>query len=183
MIMYEPQGCATTLTTLTLRNGEASRMAEEHLTIKSADLVRNRGNVLLQCPICMRHFTLSAGEVAKAKLAITCGRACRAKSMLMEGNANWKGGRITHLASGYIYVRTVGCKYRLEHRVVMERKLNRPLLRKEIVHHDNEVRTDNSEDNLILADNASEHTARFHGVHSDPATGRFVKPVSLRGVF
>lgn len=45
----------------------------------------------------------------------------------------------------------------LQHREVMERKLRRPLLRTEIVHHDDENKRNNAEDNLVLT------TKKAHG--------------------
>jgi hypothetical protein len=44
-----------------------------------------------------------------------------------------------------------------EHTLVVEKRLGRYLTRKERVHHDNEIRTDNRDSNLILCANEAEH--------------------------
>lgn len=66
--------------------------------------------------------------------------------------------------NGY-YVVWHNNKKRLEHRVIVERILGRPLLDKEIVHHINGNKTDNSPENLELtnhSDHSTEHaTARW----------------------
>jgi len=66
-----------------------------------------------------------------------------------EKSPNWKGGRFVD-SYGYVRIRVSPGKYRLEHIVVMERRLGRPLLKGETVHHKNGIRSDNSEGNLEL---------------------------------
>lgn len=61
----------------------------------------------------------------------------------------------------YIWEKRDG-KWRLQHRLVMEAKLGRPLAPHEHVHHDNENTLDNSPDNLILT------SPRKHKEHHRP---------------
>lgn len=79
----------------------------------------------------------------------------------------WKGGRWTH-KGGYVYLYVPEHPaanrdgYVYEHRVIMEQKLGRYLTLQERVHHDNEIKTDNHPDNLILKESQSAHK-RDHG--------------------
>jgi len=73
-------------------------------------------------------------------------------------------GRYMH-PLGYVIVRIghgANAEAKLEHRVVMERKLGRALLPGEVVHHINHNRADNREENLKLYASAGEHASREH---------------------
>lgn len=68
-------------------------------------------------------------------------------------SSNWKGGR--HISKeGYVRISVPRGGYKLEHRLVMERKLGRQLLPTETVHHVNGNRADNRLSNLQLRKNA-----------------------------
>jgi hypothetical protein len=72
-----------------------------------------------------------------------------------SANPNWKGGR-TVASNGYVLVKRPGHPmadsrgYVYEHRLVASQQLGRTLLRSEVVHHRNGVKTDNRPDNLEI---------------------------------
>jgi len=83
-------------------------------------------------------------------------------------NPNWHGGKsITW--DGYIYIEAKNHPYAnyygyvLEHRLIMEKKLNRILSPIEVVHHINGNRQDNRIENLQLFDSNESHTT-YHNL-------------------
>jgi hypothetical protein len=70
--------------------------------------------------------------------------------------ATYKGGEITHDGRVFIWCPDV-CGYKQRSRIVMEKVLGRPLLKEEDVHHKNEIKNDDSSDNLEVL---------LHGVHT-----------------
>ena len=64
--------------------------------------------------------------------------------------------------------------YILEHRLVMEKKLGRLLLKKEVVHHKNGDVLDNRSENLEVFGSCGEHSANRHMARC-PITGKLLK--------
>lgn len=89
-------------------------------------------------------------------------------------NHNWKGGR-SIASNGYVLIR-VGKDHHLadvrgyayEHRLVAEQKLGRPLLKGEIPHHINGIKTDNRPENIEVVESRFAHLTR----HRKRASGR-----------
>lgn len=85
-----------------------------------------------------------------------------------ERNPNWKGGR--YEGSGYIRIKLPSHPranirgYVLEHIVVAEHKIGRPLKPGEEIHHINGNGTDNRPDNLMVCKDRAEHTL----IHKPP---------------
>jgi len=101
------------------------------------------------------------------------------KSSKWDKNGRWKGGEIIR-TDGYVMVNMgsrpkshKGARYKLKHRIVMEKHLGRSLLRNEIVHHKNGNKGDNRIKNLKLL-RQSDH-ARIHAItRNKAANGRFI---------
>jgi len=97
------------------------------------------------------------------------GKKCLEETKKKIGKANerekhwrWKGGKTLH-GNGYILIKNrehpfcTNQGYVLEHRLVMEKHIGRLLKPEEVVHHINEIITDNRIENLKLLKNDSEH--------------------------
>lgn len=101
-------------------------------------------NVITKCCIiCSAEFKVKAYRASTARY---CSVKCRAAdhdhcTMVARKSGDTMRGR----GSGKGYVKEGG---RHQHRVVAERKLGRQLLPGEIVHHDDEVKSNNSPENL-----------------------------------
>lgn len=89
-------------------------------------------------------------------------------------SALWKGGK-KHRKDGYVAIWKPEHPfsvdgYVMEHRLIMENKLDRYLKPEEVVHHKNGIRDDNRIENLQLFENGSEHQ-RYHALYTRKRNG------------
>lgn len=100
----------------------------------------------------------------------------RRRSYFGSGNPKWKGGKM--LIGGYLYILSphhpnkTQKGYVCEHRLVVEKRLGRLLLRSEVVHHKNGIITDNRFQNLELISSPGKHFIKEH-LGSRDKKGRF----------
>ncbi len=125
----------------------------------------------IKCEVCKKKF-LTKNHLRGIRK--TCSRKCGGKNWTkkMTGHKpfHYKGGRLVR--KGYIYLLAKKHPnndrdgYVLEHRLVVEKSLNRFLKKNEIIHHINGIKDDNRIENLELL-SASEHAKRHHpkGTH------------------
>ena len=95
-------------------------------------------------------------EETKRKIAAT------REKYVMERHPSWKGGKRKN-DNGYVCIRIPDHPrsvngYVFEHELIVESIFKRYLDKAEVVHHINEVKTDNRPNNLMLFRTSSEHT-------------------------
>lgn len=137
------------------------------------------------CECCKRPYQATATEIL-TKGRKFCGTSCSiagrkrvtSTGLFAEKNPNWKGGRTYH-SKGYIYAKAPDHPrawngYVLEHILVAEEKLGRYLKEGETVHHKNEVKDDNSPDNIEVYATPGEHTSIHTRDYYRDEKGRFI---------
>ena len=103
------------------------------------------------CVVCGETFRAASQRVDRRH----CSVACAAVNRRGASNASWSGGR--HVSpAGYVRISLGGGNRALEHRVVMERALGRPLRSDEHVHHVDGDKQNNEVGNLRVL-SVSEH--------------------------
>ena len=137
---------------------EESYLKENYFDILNVDLALtlSRTTVSIQ-------KKASALGLTKSKILLSI---TKSNARIGDKCCSWKGGK-KYNNQGYVLISKRGYPgtdrngYMLEHRYVMEQKLGRRLTEDEIVHHKNEVKDDNSPDNLYV-ENRGKHTIRHH---------------------
>jgi hypothetical protein len=160
-----------TMEQLCQRFGEASTYAFKHAIKRAGGILRENPASLVQPGEIEEIRKLNASGMGQADISLKIGRSQSFVSRIMRVNdiapqkasgpssSNWKGGRYVD-SSGYVRAwiasddpmkeMALNTGHVLEHRLVLARKLGRPLRKTETVHHINGDRTDNRPENLEL---------------------------------
>ena len=159
-----------TVAQLCERFGNASAYAFKHAIRRAGGIIRENVAPLIKPGELDRIRQMHAAGMGQIGISLALGRSQSFISRVMRNNgikthlskgpshSMWKGGR--YKTSGYFIVwvsdddAMAGMRnnagYVMEHRLVMARKLGRPLRRSETVHHINGDRIDNRPENLEL---------------------------------
>lgn len=124
----------------------------------------------IACPHCMRTFVRHVSHINQ--VVTRSGKwSCRSCATTARNIAIAKpvGATRIHNQSGYVEEKTAS-GWRRQHILVVERRIGRRLLPGEMIHHVNEVKTDNRDENLVLM-RVGEHTTFHHtGAKRPPST-------------
>src|SRR5437016_6435223 len=114
---------------------------------------RRKPRIGLYCQICGERFEIERWRLGKAK---TCSTTCRQRH-----NGQFSGEPQRHRGNRKTYTKWHG---RHMHRVAMEKKLGRPLLAGEIVHHIDGNKFNNEASNLLVT--TRQDHVRLHGLQN-----------------
>lgn len=118
------------------------------------------------CPSCWKQVPRNCPNGRFFQKKKYCSSICFGKMNRGSNNIFWKGGKRVG-SKGYVLIKDKKPgKYIMEHRLVMEKFIGRKLKSGEIVHHINNIRTDNRIKNLMLFKNHAEHTKHHERLRS-----------------
>jgi hypothetical protein len=122
------------------------------------------------CPTCGKSFSSYPSQKK-----VYCSFPCYTRTG--TNNSNWRRGDCVISGYRYIYApehpQAIKMGYVAEHRLVMERKLGRPLDASEIVHHRDGNKLNNKVRNLVICRSHSEHAAEHNKTRVRDSRGRF----------
>lgn len=140
-------------------------------------------NLIFECKVCGAHVEkwVAPSRIRSGQdTGEFCSRTCAGVGRSGNKHFNWKGGRRTD-KDGYIlihkpdhpFANADGCVR--EHRLVIEKNIRRYLKRTEVVHHKNDITSDNRLSNLELCTTNAVHKKRDSKKRKRDFRGRFVQ--------
>lgn len=123
---------------------------------------KNRWGKEFPCIECGVTFRVNHRNVSKRKthLCVHCAMARNSKNTTERNKKD--ATYVTYSTKGYKYIFDhEKQKYEFEHRMIMAAHIGRQLSRSDVVHHINNVNTDNRVENLFLTDNAGHRIAHL----------------------
>ncbi len=123
---------------------------------------KRMGRVALICVGCGAGFSRTFSyATAKPSRGQYCSRQCSDEAHIREGNPGWKGGRRLVASGQYVEILQDDGNRKLEHIAIAEKALGKPLPVGAIVHHHDQAKTHNVNDNLVICQDRGYH-AHIH---------------------